>query len=170
MSMLLCLLLIMSELIVAQQLLAGPDKDTLHGAPPVVLVGGAHAVHLALAADGVAVLLACHTQEDVSACMFEAHGLIAFPMDAITLNCPHIQVVTLAVLSESADLLVIRQRGAEVVCVKVSAGLHVCDADGLTTLDGRPTLTWTVGFPTNLPVTVGIVCILHSGHRLLSTA
>ena len=66
--------------------------------------------------------------------------------------------------------LVIRQRGAEVVCVEVSARLHVRDADGLTTLDGHPALTRTVGLPTDLPVTVGVVCVLHSSYRLLSAA
>lgn len=66
--------------------------------------------------------------------------------------------------------LVIRQGRAEVVWVEVSASLHVCDADALTTLDGHPTLTWLVGLPTNLPVTVGIVCVLNSSYRLLSTA
>lgn len=88
-----------------QQLLAGLDEDTLHGAPPVVLVGGAHAVHLTLAADGVAVLLACHAQEDVGAHMSEAYSLITLPVDAITLHHPQVQIVTLAVLSKGADLL-----------------------------------------------------------------
>lgn len=160
----------MSELIVALWLLAGLDENTLHGAPPVVLVGGAHAVHLALAANRVAILLACHAQKDIGAHVFEAHSLIALPVDTVTLHLPHIQTVTFTVLSKGADLLVIRQGGAEVVCVEVSASLHVCDADGLTTLDGHPTLTRIIGFPTNLPITVGIVCVLHSSYRLLSTA
>lgn len=100
----------MSELVVAHWLLAGLDEDTLHGAPPVVLVGRAHAVHLALAADGVTVLLPRYTQEDVSAHVFEAHGLVALPMDAVTLHRPHIQVIALAMFSKRADLLVVRQR------------------------------------------------------------
>lgn len=66
--------------------------------------------------------------------------------------------------------LVIRKGWAKVMCVEVSASLHVCDSDSLTTLDGDPALTWTVGFPSNLPVTVGIICALHSSNRLLSTA
>lgn len=66
--------------------------------------------------------------------------------------------------------LVIRQRRAEVVCVEVSSSLHVCDANGLATFDGSTTQTWIVGLPTNLPVAVGIICILHSSYRLLSTA
>ena len=101
----------MSELIVAQWLLAGLDEYTLHGAPPVVLVGRAHAVHLALAADGVAVLLPRYTQEDVSAHVFKAHGLVALPLDAVTLYRPHIQVVALAMLSERTDLLQTTQMG-----------------------------------------------------------
>lgn len=101
----------MSELIVVERLLAGLDEDALHGAPPVVLVGSAHAMHLALAADGVAVLLACHAQKDVGAHVFEAHGLIALPVNAIALHRPHIQIVTLAVLSEGTDLLQTTQMG-----------------------------------------------------------
>uniref|UniRef100_A0A3B4U3Y2 Stromal cell derived factor 2 like 1 n=1 Tax=Seriola dumerili TaxID=41447 RepID=A0A3B4U3Y2_SERDU len=31
-------------------------------------------------------------------------------------------------------------------------------------------MTWTVGLSTDLPVTVGIVCVFHSSYRLLSTA
>lgn len=65
--------------------------------------------------------------------------------------------------------LVIRQGRAEVVWVEVSASLHVCDADALTTLDGHPALAWLVGLPANLPVTVGIICVLDSSYRLLST-
>lgn len=101
-----------SELIVAQQLLAGLDEDPLHGAPPVVLVGSAHAVHLALAADGVAVLLARHAQKDVRAHVLEAHCLVALPVVAVALHRPQVQVVALAVLSESADLLQLTQTGA----------------------------------------------------------
>lgn len=67
------------------------------------------------------------------------------------------------------DLVVGQGRG-EVVRMEVSPSLHVCDADALTTLDGHPTLTRMIGLPTNLPVTVGIVGILYSGYRLLSTA
>lgn len=89
----------------AQRLLAGLDVDTLHGAPPVVLVGRSHAVHLALASDGVAVLLARHAQKDVGAHVFETHSLVALPVVTITLHGPHVQVVTFAVLSKSADLL-----------------------------------------------------------------
>lgn len=95
----------MSELIVAQRHLAGLEEDTLHGAPPVVLVRSAHSMHLPLAADGVAILLACYAQEDISANVFEAHSLIALPVDAITLHCPHVQVVTLAILSKGTDFL-----------------------------------------------------------------
>lgn len=101
----------MSELVVAQRLLTGLDEDALHGTPPVVLVGRAHAVHLALAADGVAVLLPCHTQEDVGANVFKAHGLVTLPVDAFALHRPHIQVVALAMLSERADLLQTTQIG-----------------------------------------------------------
>lgn len=54
--------------------------------------------------------------------------------------------------------------------VEVPPGLHVCDADALATLDCHSTLTWLVGLPANLPVTVGIVCVLYSSDRLLSTA
>lgn len=88
-----------------QRHLAGLQEDALHGAPPVVLVSSTHAVHLLLAADGVAVLLPGHTQEDVGAHVFEAHILLALPVDAITLDRPHVQIVSLAVLSKSADLL-----------------------------------------------------------------
>lgn len=66
--------------------------------------------------------------------------------------------------------LVIGQRGAEMVCVEVPPSLHVCDADGLTTLDGHAALTRTLGLPTNLPVAIGIFSILHPCYRLLSTA
>ena len=44
-----------------QWLHVGLNEHTLHGTPPVVLVGRAHAMHLALATDGVAILLSCHT-------------------------------------------------------------------------------------------------------------
>lgn len=101
----LCLLVMRSELVVAQGLLAGLDEDAFHGTPPVVLVGRAHAMHLALAADGVAVLFARHGQEDVGAHMFEAHSLVTLPVDAITLHHPHIQVIALTVLSKCTDLL-----------------------------------------------------------------
>lgn len=66
--------------------------------------------------------------------------------------------------------LVTRQGRAEVVCVEVSASLHVCDADGLTTLDGYAALTRTVRLPSNLPVTVGVICVLHASYGLLSAA
>lgn len=164
------MMMMMSEFIVAQRFLAGLDEDALHSTPPVVLIGGAHAVHLPLSTYGVAVLLACHAQENVGAYVFEAHSLVALPVNAFALNRPHVQVVTLAVLSESTHLLVIRQRRAEVVCVEVSSSLHVCDPNGLATLDGSTAQTWIVGLPTNLPVAVGIICILHSSYRLLSTA
>lgn len=94
-----------SELVVANWILAGLDKHTLHRPPPVVQVGRPHAVNLSLASDGVAVLLACHAQIHVSAHVFKAHGLIALPVVAVTLNGPYVQVVTLAILSKSADLL-----------------------------------------------------------------
>ncbi len=94
-----------SELIMAHRLLRGLDEDTLHWAPPVVLVRGAHAVHFALATDWVAILLACHAQEDVCAHMFEAHSLITLPVDAVALYCPNVQVVTLTIFTKSADLL-----------------------------------------------------------------
>lgn len=94
-----------SELVVAHWVLAGLDKHPLHGAPPVVLVGRPHAVDLSLAPDGVAVLLARHAQVDVGAHVFEAHGLLALPVVAVTLDGPHVQVVALAVLSKSADFL-----------------------------------------------------------------
>lgn len=53
------------------------------------------------------------------------------------------------------------------VSVEVSARLHVCDADGLTALDGHAPLTRTLGPPTNLPVAVSIVSGYHPGYRLL---
>lgn len=84
---------------------AGHDEDALHGAPPVVLVGSGHAVHLALAADGVAELLARHAQEDARAHVLEAHHLVALPVDTVALHRPHVQVVALAVLPEGAHLL-----------------------------------------------------------------
>lgn len=95
----------MSELVVAQRLLAGLDEDAFHDAPPVVLVGRGHAVHLTLAADWVAVLLPRYTEEDVGAHVFKANGVVALPMVAVALHHPHIQVIALAVLSERADLL-----------------------------------------------------------------
>lgn len=104
-----------SELIVAQQFLAGLNEDTLHCTPPVVLVGGAHAMHLPLATDGVAVLFSRHTQENISAHVFEAHRLIALPMDGIALYRPHIQVIALPILSEGAYLL---QRTQKRKCVQ----------------------------------------------------
>ena len=70
-----------------------------------MLVGGAHAMHLPLTADGMAVLLACHAQEDIGAHVFEAHRLVTLPVDGIALHCPQIQVVTFAVLSKGTDLL-----------------------------------------------------------------
>lgn len=159
-----------SQLVVAQRHLAGHEEHALHGAPPVVLVGSAHAVHLALPADRVAVLLAGHAQEDVGAHVLEAHRLVALPMVAVALHRPRVQGVALAILPEGADLLVVGQGGDEVVCVEVAAGLHVCDADGLATLDGDAALTRPVGLPTDLPVTVGIVCVFNSSYRLLPTA
>lgn len=101
----LCVTVMMSELIMPQRLLAGLDEDALHGAPPVVLVGSAHAVHLALTTDGVAVLLPGHTQVNIGAYVFEANGFIALPVDAVTLHFPDVQVITLATLPECADLL-----------------------------------------------------------------
>lgn len=107
------MMMMMSEFIVAQWFLAGLDEDALHSTPPVVLIGGAHAVHLPLSTYGVAVLLACHAQEDVGAYVFEAHSLVALPVNAFALNRPHVQVVTLAVLSESTHLLWTVQRTRE---------------------------------------------------------
>lgn len=95
----------MSQLIVAQRLQAGLDEDPLHRAPKVVLVGGVHAVHLPLTADGVSVLLAGDAQEDVGAHVFEAHHLVPLPVVAIALNRPHVQVVPLAVLSKRTNFL-----------------------------------------------------------------
>lgn len=97
--------MMMSEFVVALWLLAGLDEDALHGAPPGVLAGGAHAVHLALATDGVAVLFARHAQEDVGSHVFEPHRLVAPPVDAVALHRPHVQVVAFAILSKGADLL-----------------------------------------------------------------
>lgn len=107
------MMMMMSEFIVAQRFLAGLDEDTLHSTPPVVLIGGAHAVHLPLSTYGVAILFARHTQEDVCAQVFEAHSLVALPVNAFTLNRPHVQVVTLAILSESTHLLWMVQRKRE---------------------------------------------------------
>lgn len=106
-------MMMMSEFIVAQRFLAGLDEDALHSTPPVVLIGRAHAVHLPLSTYGVAILFARHTQEDVGAHVFEAHSLVALPVNAFTLNRPHVQVVTLAILSESTHLLWMVQRRRE---------------------------------------------------------
>lgn len=95
----------MSEFIMPEWILAGLNEHAFHGAPQVVLVGSAHAVHLALATDRVAVLLACDAKEDVCAHVFEAHRLITVPVDSITLDCPHVQIVTLSILSKGADFL-----------------------------------------------------------------
>lgn len=178
----------------AKRLLAGLDEHALHGAPPVVLVGGSHAVDLPLAPDGVSVLLARHAQVDISAHVLEAHGLLALPVVAVTLNGPHVQVVAFAVLPKGADLLwvagrasaqvhstscagsepaaylVVGQGRAEMVSVEVSARLHVCDADGLTTPDGHAALTRMLGLPSDLPVAVSVVSVLHPGYRLLPAA
>ena len=43
--------------------------------------------------------------------MFEAHSLIALPVGAVALHCPHVQVVAFAVLSEGTDLLQTTQAG-----------------------------------------------------------
>lgn len=94
-----------SELVVADRTGAGLDEHALHRPPPVVLVGRSHAVNLSLAADGVAVLLARHAQVHVSAHVLEAHGLLALPVVAVTLDGPHVQVVSFSVLSKGADLL-----------------------------------------------------------------
>lgn len=126
----------MSKFIMPERLLTGLNKHAFHGAPQAVLAGGAHAVHLALATDRVAVLFACNAKEDICAHVFESYRLLTVPVDSITLDSPHIQIIPLSVLSKGTHFLVIRQGGAEVVCVKVSAGLHVCDSDGLTTFDG----------------------------------
>lgn len=159
-----------SELVVSQWLCARLDEHALHGAPPVVLIGGVHAMHLSLSADGVAVLFAGDAQKHVRACVFEAHCLVPVPVDAVALHRPHVQIVALAILAKSAHLLVIGQRGAEVVRVQVSARFHVSDPNRLATLYGCAALTWTVGLPSDLPVTVGVVCSIHPGHGLLSTA
>lgn len=94
-----------SELVMAHWLLAGLDENTLHGAPPVVLVGRFHAMHFTLAPDWVSILLPGHAQINVGAHMFETHVLISFPEVAITLHCPNIQVIPFTILSKSADLL-----------------------------------------------------------------
>ncbi|MEQ2230992.1 hypothetical protein ILYODFUR_034864 [Ilyodon furcidens] len=96
---------LMSEFIVPQRLLAGLNKHAFHGAPPGVLVWGAHAVHLALATDRMAILLACNTEEDLCAHVFEADWVITLPVDSLTLDSPHIQIITLSVLSKGADFL-----------------------------------------------------------------
>lgn len=174
-----------SELVVAKRVQAGLDEHALHGAPPVVLVGGPHAVDLPLAPDGVAVLLARHTQVHVRAHVLEAHGLVTLPVVAVALDAPHVQVVAFAVLPKRADLLwgaggasastfcagrqptaylVVGQGRAEMVAVEVPARLHVRDADGLTAADGRPPRARTLGLPPDLPVAVSVVGGLHPGH------
>lgn len=95
----------MSQLIVAKRLQAGLDEDPLHRAPKVVLVGGVHAVHLPLTADGVSVLLTGDAQEDVGAHVFETHHVVPLPVLAIALNRPHVQIVSLAILPERTDFL-----------------------------------------------------------------
>lgn len=87
------------------RLLAGLDEHALHGCPPAVLAGGAHAVNLPLAADRVAVLFARHAEKRLGPEVFKAHGLVAAPEHGVALHRPHIQVIALAVLSEGADLL-----------------------------------------------------------------
>lgn len=70
-----------------------------------MLVSSSHAVNLPLASDGVAVLLACHTQVDVSAHVFEAHCFVTLPVVTVTLNSPDVEVITFAILSKSTDFL-----------------------------------------------------------------
>lgn len=73
-------------------------------------------------------------------------------------------------MSSAPAYLVVGQGRAEVVRVEVPACLHVRDADGLTAPDGHATLARTLRLPSNLPVAVGVVGVLHPGDRLLSTA
>lgn len=94
-----------SELIVAYGFLARLDEDALHGAPPVVLVGRSHGVHLALTPDGVSILLPCHTQINVGAHVFEAHVFFSLPVVTVTLHCPDVEVVPFAIVAERADFL-----------------------------------------------------------------
>lgn len=93
----------------AQRLLAGLDEHALHGAPPVVLVGRAHAVDLPLTLDGVAVLFPRHAQVHAGARVLEADSFIALPVDAVTLHRPDVQIVALTVLPERTDLLQTRE-------------------------------------------------------------
>lgn len=65
--------------------------------------------------------------------------------------------------------LVVRQRGAKVMRVKVASSLHVCNSDGLSASNGHPALTNAVWFPTDTPVAVGIIGRIHACHRLLAT-
>lgn len=62
-------------------------------------------MYFPLATDGRAILLTGDTQENIGTDMLESHAIIALPVNTITLHCPNIQVITLAILSECTDLL-----------------------------------------------------------------
>lgn len=49
--------------------------------------------------------------------MFKTHGLVALPVVAVALYGPHVQVVTFAVFSKSADLLQMRQQRIGIVVI-----------------------------------------------------
>lgn len=107
----------------AQWLLARHDEHALHGAPPVVLVGGSHGVHFTLTPDGVSILLPCHAQVNAGAHVFETHVLVSLPVLAVTLHRPHVQVVPLAVVSKRTDLLWAKQAEEEnTICTVAFTG------------------------------------------------
>lgn len=94
-----------SELIMFCRVQAGFDEDSLHGFPIVVVVGGRHAVHLALAPDGVPVLLPRDGQEHLGPHVLEAHGVLPLPESPTALHNPEIQVISFAIIPKGTYFL-----------------------------------------------------------------
>lgn len=56
------------------------------------------------------------------------------------------------------------------VTVEVASRLHMSKTDSLATFNGHSTLAYFIWFTTDTPVTVGIVCCIHTRYRLLPTS
>lgn len=85
--------------------LAGFNEDALHCPPVAVWAADHHAMHLSLAMDGSAVLLACHRQQSLGGRVLEADRLVPLPDGACAQDRPLVQMITLTVLTKGTDLL-----------------------------------------------------------------
>ena len=77
-------------------------------------------------------------------------------------------VLIYLLLEHKADLIG-GKWGGKVVAVKVPPCVDMCQADGLATLDGDPTVAHGANSATHAPVTITILYGGDSCHRLLST-